>query len=353
MQPASFLIVRLSAIGDVIHALPVLDALRRARPDARIGWLVESASAPLLEHHPQLDVLHAIPRKAWRGASFVRRLRSEVAPFFRKLRDERWDVAIDLQGLTKSALAAFASGAPMVIGYGDRDAREASRWLYNRPVSPPPDARHVVARNLALLRGVGIEPPPDPCGRIGLLDAEREAAAASLRAAGWRGEPLVALNPGAGWTSKLWPTAHFAALGKLLHARHGARPLVLWGPKEEPLRDAVMAGLGGTGAIAAPETRLRELAAVIAQARLFVGGDTGPSHLAAVMGVPVVSLFGASDGHRNAPWPLAAGPMLQRADLGCVPCWKTRCPLKGAAELACLRGLLPERVADACAGALG
>lgn len=340
MTPSSVLIVRLSAIGDVIHALPVLTGLRRALPQARLGWVVEELSAPLLEGHPYLDKLYVLPKKRWKK-NFARLYLPEIRPYFRALRADGWDAALDIHGLTKSGLVARASGARLRVGYGDHDGREINKWFTNVKVTPSPAARHVVERNLCLLEGLGIDPPMDAAGVLGLRAEEKDAMRGRLREAGWDGAaPLAALNPGAGWASKRWEPAKFAEVGAAL-AADGLVPLVLWGPGEEGARDTIAAALAAADAphVVAPPTRIRDLAVLISVCSLFVGGDTGPTHLAGMLGVPTVSIFGASDGERNRPWPRAAGPMIQRTDLSCVPCWKTACPLQGADHLACLRGL--------------
>lgn len=342
----SILVVRLSAIGDVVHALPVLGALRALFPGARLGWIVEELSAPLLENHPDLDKVYVVPKKRWKK-DFRRLFLPEIRPFFQQVRADGWDVAIDLQGLSKSGLVAWASGAPVRIGYGDKDGREINKLFTNRKVVPPAGATHVVERNLALLRGLGVEPPMDAPGRMGITDAEQEAVRGRLAACGWDGgSPLGALNPGAGWPSKRWPAEGFAGLGTELYRHRGLVPLVLWGPGEEALRDAVADGLraAGTPVVVAPPTTVRELAVVISICAHFVGGDTGPTHMAGLLGIPLASVFGASDGARNRPWPVAAGPVVQRTELDCCPCWKTACPLTGEQELQCLRGLDADRV---------
>jgi len=347
--PRSVLIVRLSAIGDVVHALPVLDALRRALPKARIGWIVEELSAPLLENHPQLDRLYVIPKKRWK-ADFRGMFAKEIQPFFAAVKADGWDAAIDLQGLTKSGLVSWASGAPRRVGFAGESSREINALFANRRIAPGASDVHVVQRNLSLLRGLGIEPSADAAGTIGLRDEEKAAMRAKLRDAGWDGAaPLLALNPGAGWASKLWPTERFAETGARLHRERGMVPLIVWGPKEEPLRDAIARDLERDGIpfVVAPPTRIRELAVLISLCSGFVGGDTGPTHLAGLLRVPTVSVFGASDGRRNRPWPLEGTALVQRTDLACVPCWKTECPLKGDAFMACLRGLEAERVAAA------
>lgn len=344
------LIVRLSAIGDIVHALPVLAALRAARPKAHIGWLVEGLSAPLLDDHPHLDEVFVFQkrwRKNWNGGL----LNPEARALMARVKAQRWDVTIDLQGLARSGLLAWMAGAPVRVGFAGPDAREFNWVFNNRRLAPPAGARHVVQRNLSLLRALKIDAAADTRGVIAIHDDERDALHTRLvRECGAAPDDrFVAINPGAGWASKRWPAALYARAGADIARRTGLRPLVLWGPGEEALRDGVAEGLRAAGIdpVVAPPTRIRELAVAISLCSLFLGGDTGPSHIAGALGVPTVSVFGASDGHRNRPWPLRAGPMIQREDLSCVPCWKTECPLKGDAHLACLTGLDPERVADA------
>lgn len=345
-KPTSVLVVRLSAIGDVIHALPVLDALRDQLPGARIGWLVEELSAPLLENHPALDRVYTIPRRRWRG-KFRAMYRSEIRPFFRAVREEGWDASLDLQGITKGGLAAWACGARTRVGFAGPNSREVDFLFNNRRVRPEASDVHVTQQNLRLLEGLGLEVPRvPPRGRIGIRDAEREATGASLNGVGWKGEPLLAVNPGAGFASKRWAPARFAELARLIAARSGLRPIVLWGPKEEPMRDEIVSLLARERAFAAPPTSVREMASLISLCKFFIGSDTGPSHLAGLFRVPVLTLFGGTDAQRNHPWTGGAADQLaiQRDDLACVPCWERTCPLKGDAHMACLTGLSPRDV---------
>jgi lipopolysaccharide heptosyltransferase I len=342
--PSSILIVKLSAIGDVIHSLPALDTLRAMAPDARIGWIVEELSAPLLENHPHLSKLYVVPRKRWRRNK-LRSFFSEMIPFFREVRRDGWEVAIDLQGLSKSGLAAWASGASTRIGFAGAQSREVNRLFINRPVAPRPEDVHVVQKYRRILEGLGLPGPEGNAGegRIGVLPAEAEAMRAKLASVGWTGEPLLAINPGAGWITKRWPPAFHGRLAARVREATGLLPIVLWGPGEEAWRDEIIAS-AGQPALAAPPTRIRELAVLISLCRLMVGGDTGPTHMAGLCGVPVISLFGASDGVRNCPWPPDRGVVVQRDELDCIRCWKTICPREGDAHLACLRGLTPETV---------
>ncbi len=216
----------------------------------------------------------------------------------RRLRGLRFDIAIDLQGLTKSAVAARLSGARRRIGYEGRDGRELSRWLNN--VLVPATRTHVVDRNLELLAPLGIA---NPAVRFDLDDSASDARRArEIVAAERLGERFGVINPGAGWPSKLWPADRYAQVARHLGQRHALRSLVVWaGDQERRWAEQIVAGSAGFAALA-PPTSLRELAAVTRMATLFVGSDTGPLHLAVAVGTPSVGLFGPMPAERNGPY---------------------------------------------------
>ncbi|REK08274.1 MAG: lipopolysaccharide heptosyltransferase family protein [Planctomycetota bacterium] len=292
--PAShqrILIVRLSAIGDVLHGLPVLCALRAARPEAYIAWVVEGAAAQLLRGHRALDELISIPRKWLKSPRTVLALRG-------RLRASKFDVAIDMQGLTKSAVAARLSGAPRRIGFDGTDGRELSRQLNSELIRPT--ATHVIDRNLELLRPLGID---QPAVRFDLHDeqADIESVRRMIAESGVA-EPFAVINPGAGWPSKLWPPERFAGVARHLGGRHALKSLVVWAGREERAwAERIVAASRGF-AILAPPTSLRELAALTRRASLFVGSDTGPLHLAVAVGTPSIGLFGPVPAERNGPY---------------------------------------------------
>jgi heptosyltransferase-1 len=288
------LICRLSAIGDVVHGMPVLCALREALPNAFIGWIVEGVSAQLLEHHPALDEVIKVPRKWLKSPRTILDVR-------RKLRRLRFDVTIDLQGLTKSAIAARLSGAPLRIGFDGADGRELSRWLNNKLV--PPEGTHVIDRNLGLLKPLGIAPAEV---RFGLHDTpENSAAAQSILSQLKIRDRFAVINPGAGWPSKVWPADRYAAVAGYLGLRHALRSVVVWaGDQERAWAEQIVAGSNGF-ALLAPNTSLLELAALTRRASLFVASDTGPLHIAVAVGTPSVGLFGPMPAERNGPYGLA------------------------------------------------
>jgi lipopolysaccharide heptosyltransferase I len=297
------LIVRLSAIGDVIHGLPVLNALRDALPEAFIAWVVEGAGGQLLRDHKALDELIVVPRKWLKSPRTVVDLR-------RRLRALRFDLALDLQGLTKSALAARLSGARRRIGFDGHDGREVSRWLNNDLVTAT--RTHVIDRNLELLAPLGIT---NPAVRFDLQDTPPDAQTArEIMAAARLSDRFAVINPGAGWPSKLWPAERFAGVARFLGTRHSLRSLVAWaGDAERALAEQIVAGSAGFAALA-PATSLRELAAVTRRATLFVSSDTGPLHLAVAVRTPCVGLFGPMPSERNGPY----GPQHVAVQKACI-----------------------------------
>jgi lipopolysaccharide heptosyltransferase I len=301
---ARIAIVKLSSLGDVIHALPVARALRAARPEARLTWVVEAREAVILRDHPDLDAVVAVDTRRWRR--LLRRPRSvptaltEIARAARALRRERFDVTVDLQGLLKSGLLTAATRAPTRIGLASSHCRERLNVLFtNRRVAPPDG--HVVEQYLALLRPLGIEPAP-PVFHVPLRPAAERRMEEFLGEHGVkRTDTLVALNPGAGRADKRWPIAHFVALAERLAVECEARLLVLWGPEEAHLARAIRDGVSAR-ALLAPPTDLDELAALLRRVSLLVAGDTGPLHLAAAVGARCLGLFGPTRARRNGPY---------------------------------------------------
>jgi lipopolysaccharide heptosyltransferase I len=285
------LIVRLSAVGDVIHGVPVLNALRDALPQALLAWVVEPRAADLLRGHKSLDELIVVPRGWLKSPAAVWRLR-------RRLRAMHFDLTIDLQGLTRSAVAAWLSGAGRRIGFGGgASGRELGPWLNNQRVVST--ACHVIDCNLQLLQPLGIE---SPAVRFDLPESpdDRAAAGRIIRQVKLEGRFAV-INPGAGWPSKRWPPDRFAAVAQHL-GRRGVPTIVVWGGQQErEWAEQIVAGSSGYGWLA-PATSLTELAALARRASLFIACDTGPLHIAAAVGTPCVGLYGPVPGQRNGPY---------------------------------------------------
>jgi heptosyltransferase-1 len=300
------LIVRLSAMGDIIHTLPAAYALREAYPNATIGWLVEerwvellcAPGAPLRGprslQRPLADWVHIVNLRGWPKSLATIATLQQIATVWNDVRAARYEVAVDLQGAIRSALLARWSGAKAV--YGAVEARESpASMLYTRTAVA--HGSHVIEQNVSVVEAVaqqkmkicGVEFPRDPEGEARIDRRLSEQGMGNF----------AILNPGAGWGAKRWPAVRYGQVaGKL--ASEGVRSIVNYGPGEESLAREVEAA--GAGAAKAMKCSITELVSLTRRARLFVGGDTGPMHLAAALGVPVVAIFGPTDPTRNGPY---------------------------------------------------
>jgi lipopolysaccharide heptosyltransferase I len=302
-DPRRITLVKLSSLGDVVHTLPVAAALRAHFPEAVLTWVVERREAAVLRDHPALNAIVVADTRGWRRARDLRSALAagaEIRAVIRRLRRERADVALDLQGLLKSGVLTRLTRAPLRIGFARHATREPSTIFTNRHVTPPPSAEHVVDQYLSLLGPLGIEHP-----RVEFTlpsDADAESAAEEFfGAAGLKPrDRLVAILPGAGRPVKRWPPERFAALAARLGIEAGARVLVLWGPGEEAAARAIVAG--AQAAVLAPPTSLELLIAMLRRVAVSVGADTGPLHLAAALGIACVGLYGPTSAVRNGPY---------------------------------------------------
>jgi heptosyltransferase-1 len=296
--------VRLGSMGDIIHTLPAATALRRAFPGASMGWVVEERWAELLctlpeprsgprsPRRPLVDRVHTVNTKTWRGSLLSAQTWEQIAAGLSDLRAQRYEVAVDFQGAARSALLARWSGASVVYGAA-RPRENVASMFYTRQVFAR--GSHVVEQNLALAEAIArrtlqmpkIEFPHDPATEMQCEDRLRQIG------------NFVLLNPGAGWGAKQWPAERYGQVAKQLGV-DGLKSLINFGPGEEPLVRAVEsasedAAQGSAGS-------LTELIALTRHARLFIGGDTGPMHLAAALGIPVIAIFGPTNPARNGPF---------------------------------------------------
>jgi heptosyltransferase-1 len=300
------LIVRLSAMGDVIHSLPAAQALREAFPHAKIGWLIEERWAELLcapgvprrgarsEQRPLADWVHPVSLIGWRKSLFTIPTIEKIARLWNDVRDERYQVAVDLQGAIRSAVLARWSGARVVYGAAEPRESAASLW-YTRPVVA--NGAHVIEQNLSVAEAVaqrrlGAPRVKFPCDAAAEERVRQQLAAAEMG-------KIAILNPGAGWGAKRWPAERYGRVARAL-ATCGMQSVVNYGPGEEAL--ARQAEAASEGAAKALQWSIGELIALTRRARLFVGGDTGPMHLAAALRIPVVAIYGPTDPARNGPY---------------------------------------------------
>jgi heptosyltransferase I len=305
-NPKRILIVRLSSMGDVVHALPAALALRQAFSNATIGWLIEERWAELLctlptprsgprsPQRPLVDAVHAVNLKRWRSSLLASQTWERIAASVSDLRSSRYDVALDLQGAMRSAIIARWSGAPILYGATKPRENAASLWYTRKTITA---GSHVVEQYVELAaaligREVTIPDAVLPCDALAEDRVQKRLRERSI-------VDFVILNPGAGWGAKQWPAARYGEVARKL-AQRGMRSIINFGPKEEALARESEAASEGTAE--AMSFSISELIALTRRARLFIGGDTGPMHLAAALRVPVVALFGPTDPARNGPF---------------------------------------------------
>lgn len=292
------LVMRLSAMGDILHALPAVTALREAHPEWRIGWAVEPQWKPLLAAEsatergpamPLADRVHVIPARRWARAPLSAKTLREVRQARRELREEQYDACVDLQGAVRSAVIAKWARAKRLIGE-DNPREWVARWFFSERVKTR--GVHVIEQAIEVMNAVAGEvlPVREPLLPV---DPAAECEADAL------GAPFVLIHPGAGWGAKRWPTDRYAAVARALHDL-GYGVVVNAGPGEESLADEVAAQSGG---YAMPlRSSISVLIAMTRRAALAIGGDTGPLHLASALGRPVVGIYGPTDPARNGPF---------------------------------------------------
>ena len=328
-------IVKLSAIGDVVHALPAVTALRRALPAARLAWVVEKRAAAILQDLPVIDELIEIDTRAWRKRLTSRATIADIRERLACIRGRSGiDIAIDFQGLLKSGLVMKATQARRRIGFASADLREPLSRLFLTEQVATSRFEHVIDKNLALARAAV----------KGLLESDQAAFASNVyefpiavsadderyaeEAANNRAARFAILNPGGGRPTKLWPAERFGELADHLYEQHGVVSYITYGPGEEELAQAV-ASHARSGAAQVMASTLKQFVALARRAALFVGGDTGPLHLAAAAGAPVVGIYGPTLPARNGPF--NPQDITVGRDLWCRPachrrtCWHWEC----------------------------
>ena len=330
----SVLIVRLGALGDLVHALPAVAAIRAAWPEARIDWLVDGRYAELLELVPVVDRTIIIGARA--GPSPLRVIRA--------LRRARYDLAIDFQGLLKSAALARFAGARETAGFIPGQLREPLAGVFYTRRVPADDSGHVVRKNLSLVEalGVGVREITSPLKTTASPVPGQVRRLLEIGAGG----RFAVINPGAGWPNKQWPAGRYGAIAAHLRARHGMPSIVTWGPREQALAGEVAASSDGA-AKAAPSTSIADMVELARAAAIFIAGDTGPMQLAAAVDTPVVGIFGPTSPLRNGSWK-AADTWVSRFD-DCECHHKRRC----RRETPCINTITIEQVADAVDRRLG
>jgi heptosyltransferase-1 len=336
----AILVVKLSALGDVAHALPVIDFLRGAAPGAAVDWAVDRRFAPILSGNPGLRRVVPLDISRWKREWGTSETRRAATAAVRDLRAGGYDMAIDLQGNTKSGVVTLLSGAPVRWGFGRNGVREAPNLLFtNRKVPLLPEDRHITQKLLRVASAPfgGVFDLAALKGEIATGEAERAVAAGIATGRIPGAKPLVVLHPGTTWNTKRMDPSFWSEVVVRLRERLPASGVLLsWGSDGERAEaEAIREGAGGAVALL-PRLTLPELAAVYRECGYLIAPDTGPLHIAAAVGARTVSVFRATDGGRNAP--RGPGHRFLQAPLPCTACLRKDCPR----DAEC-RGSIPAR----------
>jgi heptosyltransferase I len=318
--PIRILIVRTGSLGDIVHTIPAQQQIISRLPQAEIHWLAEPAYIPLLENLPGVHAVWPADTRSWRRRAWGW---WHAVSVLRQTRKLRFDLAIDFQGLLKSALLARLSGASEIIGFSRENLREpAAEWFYSRTIQVPNgQGKHVIELNLELARFLGCNGESGPVIPLRIPTEAAARVAERLKHLGLREKPVL-INPGAGWATKLWPPDRYAELTSRIEKELGLPVVFTYGPEEAALLDDIERCLDNRPLRSFP-TSILELAALCRQSALMIAGDTGPLHLAVALGTPTVAILGPTSPWRNGPFN-RDDPVIKRY-LPCSDCYKRRC----------------------------
>jgi heptosyltransferase-1 len=294
----NYLVIRLSSIGDIVHALPAVSALGETFPSARITWMVEDKYASLLEGNPFVRRVITVDTLGWRKHLAAPGTWRHILATIKRLRDAHFDAVVDFQGLVKSGVITGLCRSPLRVGFAQPWLKEpVAAFFYNQRVHAT-GSKHAIQENLALVASMGARVGtwrfPLPCSR------DDEKYIDQLLAAGEVGEFII-LNPGGGWIAKRWPPAYYAELIRRLDTPFSGSFVLTGSPSEAEVIHKIILASGSARAHYFP-TSVEEFIALARKAKLFIGGDTGPLHLAAAVGIPIVALYGPTDPARNGPF---------------------------------------------------
>jgi heptosyltransferase-1 len=325
------LIVKLGSIGDIVHTLPAVAAIRKAIPDAEITWVVERRSAEILRDNPLLDRLIEVDTKALRRGLMSGETLRAPRQQLRRLRASAFDLALDFQGLLKSATIARLSGARRIFGFSRDALREpASRVLLSKSI-PISKNSHVIRKNLTLVAGaLGISVPDAPDDFEFPIATNSVNKAEALAAVPPDGNGFAILNPGGGWPTKLWSAERFGRLADELWSHYGLHSLIAYGPGETELAERVLQS-SQSGKAHPVSLSLKSFYELAKRAQVYVGGETGPTHLAIAAGTPIVGLLGPTEWWRNGSL-RPEDICVERIDIDC----RTDCHRRACSNWICM-----------------
>jgi heptosyltransferase I len=322
-SPSRILIIKLGSLGDLVHTLPAVAALKKWHPQTQIDWLVEKKCSVLLKGNPSIHEIIEVDTQSWRRSPLSLEVLSQIRSSLARLRANRYDLALDFQGLWKSAVFGYFSGAKRLLGFDKQVLREPGcRVLYDARISPGGGAAHVIEICNELVRSLGVETNGL---HFDLTTSEEDNDYVSSQLLSRQVSEFVILNPGGGWVTKNWAPENYAALHQRLRETTKMQTILTWGPGEEHLIERIFEA----SRVAPPitfSTTISQFIALARRAKLFVGGDTGPMHLAAACGTPVVGVFGPTSPLRNGPF--CPEDIVVSHVVPCGPCYKRECEVR-------------------------
>lgn len=325
-SPQKILIIKPSSLGDIIHSLPFLDAVKTTFPKAEIHWVVAKGLEGLLENHPMVSRLWIIKKDQWKNYRKIGETAAEIRGLFKGLKNESFDMVVDLQGLFRSGIITYATHSPIRIGFSE--AREGSPIFYNYKVKGGKDI-HAVDRYLKLALAIGCEPEirfPLPL----IIESEKVRTIKKELGA------YAVIVPGARWRTKQWDAERFGKLASMLDIR----TLVVGSGSDDEIARIIEGVSKGNALSLAGKTDITELVSIIRSARFVVSNDSGPMHIAAAAGIPIVAIFGPTNPIRTGPY--GSRHVIVQSDIFCVPCYKKMCK-----TMMCMSDISVEKVYEA------
>jgi lipopolysaccharide heptosyltransferase I len=334
MSPRKILIIKPSSLGDVVHSLPFLNAIKKCFPDAEIHWVIAQGFEGLLEGHPMIHKLWVIKKDSWKKIQNARHTIQEIKVLFRKLRHEKYDLVIDLQGLLRSGVISAATGSPIRIGF--KEAREGSRVFYTDTVEGGKNI-HAVDRYLKIAQFLGCAiskivfpfPVSQSPSSIILHPSSFGLHSSSFHSP----DGYAVIVPGARWKTKRWPAEKFGKLASLLPIR----TVIVGRRGDSNIADEIVSLSNRKAVSLAGKTDLKDLINIMRNARFVVSNDSGPMHIAAALGIPVYAIFGPTDPKRTGPY--GKGHTVIRLDIPCAPCFKKSCD-----DMKCMKSVSVDEV---------
>lgn len=341
-NPKNILVVRLGAMGDIVHVIPAVKNLRTAFPSASISWLVEDKQKDLVESIPGIDEVIVFPRKQWQATlkypqQYLTLMR-ELPSFLKKLRNKKYDIALDFHGNFKSGILTHLSGAKTRIGFPKGYCKEFNFIFSNVRVAPPQKKMNRIDKYLSLLQGIGIKADYQQPA-FSIPDADRLYIDHFIRQNSLYQRPVAIIHPGTSVFGKFkrWQAKNYAILADRLIEDLNYTVVLTWGNLEYPIVEEIVSLMCHKATIACKTSSTKQLIALLKHAKLFIGSDTGPTHIASCLEIPTVAIFGPKDPAIYAPY--GKNTVVVRKEIPCSPCEKRACN-----HITCISSITPEDV---------